>query len=236
MFRKITLSVFIGLLATTVFADRRNFVWTYQTRLVPRGMTELEFYQTVKLKSDAQSDWELRGEIEHGISNRLDFAVYTIFSQSQGQSLKWLANQYRLRWRLSEPGAIPFDPVLYFEYQRPTSLKSPNKYEFKLLLAKQSAKLLYALNPVYELKAGPDAVHETGLDAALGWEFSPAITAGIESTSRLEFEEDETVTESYFGPTFSFSSGEWWLTMGAAWGVTEEDDPLKVRMLLGVGL
>jgi len=58
------------LLACTAnaLADRRNYVWTYQYRTMPKEGTEFEFYQTTKLSNP--DSWEYRIELEHGLTNR----------------------------------------------------------------------------------------------------------------------------------------------------------------------
>lgn len=31
------------------FADRRSYVWTYEYQTLPKGMSEIEYYDTVKI-------------------------------------------------------------------------------------------------------------------------------------------------------------------------------------------
>jgi len=222
------------ILIQSLFADRRSYVWIYQYMTMPKGNTELEFYQTTKISTlDA---WEYRIEIEHGFTDRWDFSVYQIFSQKEGDAFKWDAVQFRTRYRFGQPGQYFLDPLLYFEYNRKIDLKKPNKAEAKLILAKQLDRVNLAINPVYEFFFAPGAEHELGLDMGLSYEFSPMFIAGIETTSRMEFEDDETEIGSYVGPTVSFASGEWWYSIGAAFGLTEHSDDVRVRFLLGIGL
>lgn len=222
-------------------ADRRNFVWTYQYQTMPEGGTELEFYQTLKLNQtpDKLDRWELQLEVEHGLSTRWDFSVYQIFSQAEGGQLGWDAVQFRTRYRIGEEGQYPLDPLLYFEYQRPLETERPNQYELKLILAKTVAPWLISLNPVYELKSGPGSEHEIGLDMGGACEFSPRISAGLESSTRIEFENGERETQSFFGPTISLASGAWWYSIGAGMRVSEEHPGLestRLRLLMGLGL
>ena len=221
-------------LAINASADRRSYVWTYQYMTMPMGLSELEFYQTTKLR--ATDDWEYRIEVEHGITSRWDVSLYQIFAQPEGGSLSWDAVQLRTRYRIGEVGMYPLDPLIYLEYNRKTDLKEPNKLEGKLILAKTIDKFNLAVNPVYELFFGPGTKHEAGIDIGISWQFHPRFVLGAESTSWFEFEDDETATSSYLGPTVSFASGEWWLTAGAAFGITDESDDARVRMILGVGL
>lgn len=232
-------SMFLSLLFVTTFvaasfADRRNYVWTYQYITLPKGMTELEFYQTTKL---AQLDsWEYRIEVEHGITDHLDFSVYQIFQQKEDEAFKWDAVQFRSRYRFGESDQYVVDPLLYLEYNRKLDLEEPNKIETKLILANQFQAINVALNPVYEIFFAPGLKQEVGLDFGLSYEFTPQFIIGVESTSRMEFENDEKEMGSYFGPTVSFASGNWWYTAGAAWGMTSESDDLRVRFLMGISL
>ena len=234
MKKSIILFLLITVMFSNSFADRRNYVWTYQYVTIPKNVTELEFYQTTKMR--ATDDWEYRIEVEHGLTDYWDFSVYQIFSQEQDASMKWDAVQFRTRYRLGEEGQFFFDPLLYFEYNRKIDLKKKNKFETKLILAKTMTKFNLAINPVYELFAAPDIEHEAGLDVGFSYEFSPKVILGVESTSRIEFEDDETEVGSYFGPTVSFASGHWWYAIGAAWGITEDSDDVRVRFLMGIQL
>ncbi|MGD9897808.1 MAG: hypothetical protein AB7T22_01650 [Calditrichaceae bacterium] len=224
----------IFLFVSTVLADRRSYVWTYQYMTLPAGLTELEFYQTTRL-SDTDL-WEYRIEIEHGFTDRWDFSVYQIFSQLEDEALKWDAVQFRTRYRIGEVDQYFMDPLLYLEYRRKTDFSEANKLEAKLILSKTISKFNLAINPVYEYFFAPGEEHEAGLDTGLSWEFSPKFVAGLESTTRFEFKDSETEIGSYLGPTVSFASGNWWYTIGAAWGLTSDSDDARVRFLMGIEL
>lgn len=236
--KKLVIFTLLAIFALPVLsnADRRNYVWTYQYVSIPQGETELEFYQTTKLKPEGSPDeWEYRIEVETGLTDRWDFSVYQIFSQVEDQSFRWDAVQLRTRYRFGEVGQYFMDPLLYFEYQRKLDLGDPNKLEAKLILSKSNGKMDFSINPVYELHFAPGTEPEVGLDAGISWEFSPRFIAGLESTSRRVLE-DGKESESYFGPTVSFASGHWWYTAGVAFGLGDETDDARVRFLMGVGL
>ena len=228
-------AIAVTLIPETLLADRRNYVWTYQYQTMLAGETELEFYQTTRIL-EPEDQWEYRFEIEHGLTSRWDFSVYQIFAQQERGALRWDAVQFRMRYRFGEEGRYLMDPLAYLEYNRNTDSGEPNKLEVKLILAKTMGRTNLALNPVYELAFAPGTEHEIGLDAGLCYELTPAFTLGLEATTRTEFEEKEAATSGYAGPTVSFASGEWWYSIGAAIGVTDESDDARVRLLMGVGL
>lgn len=215
-------------------ADRRSYVWTYQYLTMPKGETEMELYQTTKL--NVKDEWEFRLEIEHGLTNNWDFSIYQIFKQQEGKAFLWDAVQARTRYRLGEEGLWLVDPLLYLEYNRKIDLKAPNKLEAKLILAKTASQFNLALNPVYNYYFAPGSKHELGLDAGTSWEFHPAVSVGAESTTRTKFEDGESETSSYLGPTISLASGKWWYSIGVALGITDRSDDARVRFLMGVGL
>jgi hypothetical protein len=231
-FRTVIFGLLILFLCTNAYADRRNYVWTYQYVTMPKGQGELEFYQTTKLNET--DSWEYRLEVEQGLTDHWDISVYQIFKQDEGESFKWDAVQLRTRYRIGEEGMYFLDPLLYFEYNRKTDLKKPNKLEAKVILAKTVEKFNLAINPVYEYFFAPGSEHEIGLDVGMSWQFHPVFTAGIESTTRIEFEDDETETSSYMGPTVSLAHGGWWYTLGVAFGLNDESDDARVRFLMGI--
>ncbi|NOX88578.1 MAG: hypothetical protein GXO77_06100 [Calditrichaeota bacterium] len=226
--------LFISLFFSNSHADRRHFVWTYQYMTLPAGATELEFYQTTKISG--KDSWEYRIEVEQGLTDRWDFSVYQIFSQNEDEPFRWDAVKFRTRYRFGETGKYILDPLLYLEYDRKLDFSDPNKLEAKLILGKQIDAVNLALNPVYEYHFAPGKSHELGFDMGVSYEFSPKFIAGVETTSRMEFEDEETEIGSYVGPTVSFATGNWWYTIGAAFGVTKHSDNVRVRFLMGIGL
>lgn len=234
--RSLLLVLALILAAPATYADRRQFVWSYQYGTIAPGMAELEFYQTTKLARS--NSWEYRIEIEQGLSPRWDLAVYQIMSQKEGESFKWDAVQLRTRYRLAEPGELFLDPLLYLEYRRKTDLAKQNKAEVKLILSRDFNQFTFALNPVYEFFWAPgDPVHEIGLDVGLAFEPNYRFSFGVESTTRIEYVRNaDAETGSYLGPTFSFASGSMFYTLGYAWGLTDDSDDARVRFIMGVQL
>ncbi|APF18025.1 hypothetical protein [Caldithrix abyssi] len=235
MARYLTVFILMAFLsAGSLFADRRNYVWTYQYKTMSGGNTELELYQTTRIST--LNFWEYRVEVEHGLTDHWDFSVYQIFSQWEGEAFQWEAVQFRTRYRFGEVGQYILDPLIYFEYIRKIDFNKPNKIELRLILGKQLNRFNLAMNPIYEFMFAPGLEHELGYDMGISYEFSPKFVAGLETVTRLEFEEGETEIGSYLGPTVSFASGEWWYTIGALFGLNEHADTMRVRFLMGIGL
>ncbi len=191
MFQKLLLLALVIIFAVpSVQADRRKYVWTYQTITIAPEATELEFYQTISSNDNKADKWEYRIEIEQGISPEFDLGLYQIFTQTAGESFKWDAFQIRGRFRFALQGEMSFDPVLYVEYRRKAvNASGQNKLEGKLLLGKDFSKTNFSINPVVEYlwASGFDSYTEIGLDAGLSYAPNFKFSFGIESSTRQYF-------------------------------------------------
>ncbi len=234
MLKKITfiavVALFLGYDAT---ADWRSYVWTYQYMTMPQGRSEIEFYHTIKT-GDPDS-WEYRIELEHGITDRLDAALYQIFKQNDGGSFAWDAVQFRTRYRFGERDAWFVNPLLYLEYNRPLASSKPNKFEVKAIIDKNIGAFNMAVNPVYELFFAPGVEHEAGVDVAASYRFlSGTIGIGAEISNRTEFEDGEIEAHDYIGPTLSYKAGTLFAAIGAQFGVSEGTAPVRGRSIIGL--
>ena len=234
LYRLLLSILLLYIFSSTSFADRRYYVWTYQYASQPKGMTELEFYQTTQIAD--RNNWEYRLEVEHGLTDNWDFSVYQILKQTEAGPLQWDAVQLRTRYRFGEIGEYILDPLIYLEYRRKLDFSQPNKIEAKFILAKQIEAINLSINPVYEFFFAPGSKHELGIDAALSYGFSPAFSAGVETLNRIEFADQENELSSYFGPTISFASGNWWYSIGTVFGLSDKSDKMRVRFLMGITL
>ena len=237
MYKKTVLTLLVLLIAVPALkADRRKYVWTYQYSMVPKDAAELEFYQTTKL--DESDSWEYRLEVEHGLTDDLDVAIYQIYSQPEGESFKWDAVQVRTRYRLADPGTVFLDPLLYLEYRRKIDLKEQNKLEVKLILGKDMDKVNFSINPLYEFFwASGEPKHELGADIGLSYAPSFKYSLGVESVVRYETRKgEESESSFYVGPSVSYASGPIFYTFGYLVGLTDDSNDGRVRFLMGVGL
>ena len=85
-------------------------------------------------------------EIEYGLTDRWDLAVYNMFDVAQriceagggecSGGTGYAGLKLETRFRLSLPGEWPVDPVLYFEYQHLLRGDANDKLEAKLILGR----------------------------------------------------------------------------------------------------
>ena len=222
------------LLAPGAFGDQRSYVWTYEYKTVARGVAELESYFTTSAPDiddlEGNTSVEHRIELEVGMTNRFDFAVYQIFEQPAGGNFKYKRYQLRSRYRIGEKGQLPVDPLIYVEYKGQPDF-SEHGIELKLILAKDIGNLNIAVNPVFEVEREHDE-----------WEAKVAYAAGasyrLNRLLRVGVEAKGSENGHYLGPVVSHGVEDLWITLGSAFGyagIKEGKAEFQIRMLLGIG-
>lgn len=210
-------------------ADQRSYVWTYEYLTLASDSAEIEYYQTAVTKDrqmDNSSDWQQQLELEYGITDHLDAALYQVYDQKEEDKMKYSGYKFRLRYRIAERNRLPVDMLLYAEHQEKVDAK--NVFEGKLILAKNIGKLNIAYNQIYKntYTSGDKADHEYAAGAS--YEVTPALSFGVESKGNYR-------TDKYAaGPTLSWSGGRIWANVGAVYGLNRRTNDREVRFLLGV--
>lgn len=231
--RILILSMLLFLINGGAIADRRSYVWTYEYLTMPQGETETEYYYTLENNDlDAFSEttkFKHWIELEHGLTDHWDFSIYQTFVQNPGEPLKYEGLKLRTRYRFSERGVLPVDPLIYLEYIRVFE-ELEDKIEAKLILAKDIWKINISLNLVGEVEKKGGEEWEDEEKALLGVSFEP--TPAVKIGGECEIAEKK----AYLGPTISFASGENWITIGTRWGLTDDARDFDLRMLVGIGL
>lgn len=213
---------------TPAQADQRPWVWTYGSALMEPGAAEIEHYLTLQ-----SPDWSRRAdnlravhqlEVEIGMGERLDAAVYQVFARDPGAPLDWEGFKLRLRWRLARDPDAFGHPVLYLEHENDASL-SASVWEAKLLLSQRWRRVDLALNPVAEFT--PDELEFT-LAAGLNLRVTSLLGVGAE----VRVKEDAL----WLGPVLSHGGDGLWMALGAGWRVGAEpgETTHEVRLIMGV--
>ena len=214
-------------------ADQRHFVWTYEYKTMNRGEVEFEHYYTtsypdaIDLAQGTKVSHEL--ELEIGMNERFDFAVYHQFEQQE--SLNYKGYKLRGRYRIGEKNQYILDPLLYLEYHGKPDF-SEHGIESKLILAKETEKIIASFNPVLEIEIENDKNEiETEYAAGLTYKLNKLFHAGI------EFKGSE--NGHYCGPTISHGTHDLWFSLGSAIaiGQVKNDKPeMEIRMIMGIGI
>ena len=106
----------IILVFSMLFADQRHFVWTYEYKTVSKGEVEFEHYYTTSYRNSSDLSEVIKTghqlELEIGMNEKYDFAVYHQFEQENS----FVYKGYKLRWRyrIGEKNQYLLDPLLYF--------------------------------------------------------------------------------------------------------------------------
>jgi opacity protein-like surface antigen len=210
-------------------ADQRNYVWTYEYHTLAKDSAEIEFYQTAVTKDkqvQSASDWTQQVELEYGITDHFDAALYEVYEQPAGGVMQYAGYKIRLRYRIAEKNALPLDVLLYAEHVENTG--EENEFEGKVILAKDIGKLNIAYNQIFEkeYRSGSGAGHEYA--AGVSYELSPQFRIGLESKG--SYKEDTYAA----GPTVAWSGSRIWANIGAAYGLNRRTSDREVRFLLGI--
>jgi len=232
-------------LSSTASADRRLFTHTYEYKTVPQGHTALEFWYTedrATWDSDTPQALEQILEIEHGLTDHWDAALYTVFTQiasdvpGEAQPYQFHELKLETRYRFADRGEWPVDVLAYGELAKEFG-ESVYEIEAKGIFARDFENLTVALNVIAEIETGKD-VPETELE--LGWatgvsyELNPKFSLGVETYGTFEPEEGEVLPA--IGPVIAVApSSNLWATFTAGFGF-DEAPAFSARFILGVEL
>jgi len=241
----------LGALATPARADRRAFTHTYEYQTMPEGETELEIYSTQdreKFTGDAAKNFELKLEIEHGITERWDFSIYHVFTQRIGvtpedsEDFRFKEIQLRTRYRFAERGELPVDMLLYAEAVKEFGA-GVYEGELKGIFARDFDRLTAVINLIAAVEFGPaldEPELELGWTAGVTYEVIPEWKLGAETWAELPLEEEageDAELLAWAGPAISWAPAHsFWISATAGFGLTDEASDIEVRTLLGVHL
>ena len=236
-------STLILVFSSSAHADLRSFTETYEFSTVPEGKTAVELWHTQgRTTWDASTPqfFEQIVELEHGITDRWDFAIYSVFAQVTGDAMTaepfhFAELKLETRYRLADRGDWPVDTLLYLETAKQFGT-SAYDVEGKVIGARDFDKLTVAANAIAEVQFGND-VKETELE--LG--FAAGITYQVHNKLRLGAEtfgsyESETLKVSA-GPALSWAlSSNYWIAISAAFGLNDDADAFRGRAIIGIEL
>jgi len=216
-------------------ADKRAYVWTYEYQIMEVGAWEVEYYNTIS-STDASNFKgntmvQHMGELEVGMTDWMDFAIYQVFSSSPDMGFNYDGYKLRSRFKIGEKDQFFVDPLIYLEYKGVPDFQK-HGIEMKFILAKDFGNFNVSLNPYFE-------VEKEGADA---WEFKPKYAAGIcYATSHLMSFGVESKGDKngiYLGPTLSHGFEHLWVGLSPLFSignVTEGKPEFYLRMIVAFG-
>ncbi|MBM3214452.1 hypothetical protein FJZ36_06020 [Candidatus Poribacteria bacterium] len=248
------LSIALGV-ATTAKADERLFTYTYEPKVLPKGAVELEQWATMRNGRDEgiYTRWDLRTEIEVGLTDRLTTAIYANSSNkyewkpgkaaTNGTYFRGISSEWKLK--LLDPTADPIGVLLYGEVAVD---RREWEAEGKLVVGKNIGPLTVAANAIFEQewKATLDAAGEIGSETeqivegvgGLSYRIG-SVAVGAEARSHTVIEGDEKETAVFLGPAVHAAGEKWWATLTVLRQLSDEygsHERTESRLLIGLHL
>lgn len=234
-----------GLSADDARADARRFAFVYETTTMPQGMTEYEQWVTWKTDKDGDHRYErleFRQEIEYGLSDRVQVALYfadwRYTRKSSGSDTQVRTSSIEVIANVADPATSAVGAALYGEIK-----VGAEKFalEGKVLLEKDLGGLLLGYNAIVEAEwEDADWVRHKGVieqAAGLSWQASPRVLLGAELLHEIELPEWSGAEDAllYAGPSASLRKGRVWVTTAALWQLTDVVGAtgLQMRALVG---
>jgi hypothetical protein len=245
--------IVVPLLAHDAFADRRAYGTTYEAVTAPKGELDFESWSTFAPQGEVEGGPSSRGiremiELEYGITDRWDVALYNMLDMiTSGETDSGYAGfKIETRFRPTDRGEWLVDPVFYFEFQQLFRGDTNQKYEAKLIVAKDIGNVNLAANLAIEEERTTEPAWNTEVEYAAGvsYAFSPAWIVGAEIFGKAESEDtmsggSEINNRSWIGPSVSWAGGGRgilrgvWVTLAGGTGLGGEADPYYARAIVG---
>ena len=229
-------------------ADRRIFGYTYPYMTLPKGTLELEHYLDIGLnkwdnsatpdleESWTQVDWKHQIEFEYGITDRLDFGFYNVFSQKPYGTFSYDGLKLRSRYRFLDPGALFIDPAIYLEVGY---FGEEIKFEEMIILAKHLGNFELAFNAKAEqeiILEDKSWEYELLPLVGVGYHFNHNFALSLEYYGKLKIEQGEVeYFVSYLGPALSVAGGNfyWTVAIQPQLGTRDSLAAVQIRSLFG---
>ena len=229
---RIVLAIICLGICVNAYADPRSYVWTYEYMTMYKGTKEFEYYLTAKIPDVSASNknsFEHQFELEYGITNHWDIALYQKLLQKNNESdFEYGGFKLRSRYRFGEKGKYLVDPLLYLEYIRDDDFSNPHVLEVKLILAKDIGKFNLAYNQIIKQVVERGGLTEHEYASGINYRLNRSFGLG------LEVKGNYTDGKYYLGPTVSYFSKKAWISCGVVTGLNSKSDELQLRTIVGV--
>jgi len=249
-------------------ANERRFTYTYEPEVLPAGA--LEFEQWVTLRAGRASEagkahfsrWDLREELEYGVTDRYTAALYlnmradTYEDTATGTStstFRFRGVAVENRYMVWNPAEKPVGLTLYVE---PRYSGEEASLEEKIILGQRHGDWKWALNFVHETEwdlHDHETAGEVEVDFGLTRQLNKRWSLGFECRAVAEMEEYRhwEYAAFYVGPVVNYTRDNWWATLtvlpqvyGKNFGgdtdghsalVLDDKERVEVRLLIGFG-
>jgi hypothetical protein len=238
------------LTSSQAMADRRAYGVTYEAVTAPRGELDVETWTTIAPQGEIDGGPSSRGlremiELEYGITDRWDVALYNMVDKiTSGDTDSGYAGfKIETRYRPTDRGEWFVDPVFYLEFQQLFRGDARQKYEAKLIVAKDLGNVNLAANLALEEERTTEPAWNTEVEYAAGasYALSPAWSLGAELFGKAEKDEMGGIANrSWAGPAISWGGNGRgplrgvWVTLAGGAGLTHDSDSYYARAIVGL--
>ena len=199
----------------TAQAGERTFAYNYETTVMPKGEWEYEQQLTWKHdkheKDSSYNRFDIRHELEYGITDRLQAALYLDWRYTGGKSVS--NDRARVRdvaleviYQLTDPNEDAFGSALYGEVKWGDEVF---EMEGKFLLQKNIGDWMLVWNgkvaAEWESKDYDEDKGEFGQTAGISYRLSDRVSLGVEAVHEWELKNWDTAGDHvvYAGPSLS---------------------------------
>lgn len=226
--------------ASSALGSERRFTYVYEATTQPKGAFEFENWVTWK-KSGADSVFDFRHELEYGVTDRFQLALYLADWRVEDGRASYRDSALELMYNLTNPSTDLVGSAIYGEVAL-----GDRKFELegKVILQKNVRHWVFAYNATIEAEWEGDAswvlderkgVFEQTLGAS--YQISPRFLVGSELLHEIEFENWSETGDNvvYLGPNVSWRTGNFWMTLTGLVQVTghSSEPDFQTRLITG---
>jgi hypothetical protein len=212
------------------WADERRFTYTYEPEVLPAGGMEFEQWATLRTQRTKNVDqenynkWEIREELEYGVSDRYSVSLYlnTSSESFRESSTQTDFSKFRFdgisvenRYMLLNPGDHQIGLTLYVE---PRFSGSEAELEEKIIIGQRYGDWKWAFNLSHATEWFENLRATEGeFEASFGIskDIGKSWSLGIELRNHNEIPEyrEWENTALFLGPTITYRKEKWWAAL-----------------------
>lgn len=233
----------------TAEAGSRRFTYVYEATTTPPGSWEIENWVTWKTHKRDNHDYNelgFRHELEFGITDRLQAAIYVVDwawiddPQEGEHGAVYEDTALELLFNVSNPTTDWIGSALYGEVKVGDELF---ELEGKVILQKNIGRFIVAYNATIEAGWEGEGYDERNGEFAqtlgVSYEVNPNFLVGAEVLHEVEIPDWSEGEDSvvYAGPNVSGRFGKWWATLTPLVQLTDiaSEPQFQTRLIVGYG-
>jgi len=227
-------------------AGQRKFAYNYEVLTAPLGSIEFENWVTWKRGDGAENQWNFRHEIEYGVTDRLQIALYLVdwrWTDAPGEKrVQYEHTGVEVIYRLSNPTTDFLGSAVYGEVKLGDGLV---ELEGKLLLQKNLGRAALVYNATVEavwegttLGQLNERSGELAQTIGASYEVNAYVNLGVECLHEVALPNWGAQGRSmiFAGPNISLRKGRYFATITSLFRLSDQaDEPtVQTRCIFGV--